>query len=376
MFLQQGAPRGPIDPAQAQGPATIVECLEPRPPRVLAVALLDTIAYARRWLGAQEIPLRKVVRVLWWEAGLLIALSCAVIWLGGRTPGWTVVSAPAFLVLIALMMSWSRRTWRELRKLAPALDAIVTDPAERARIAGRLHRRLRWPLQLVVVLLGIIVGLVIGVLAAEATGSAPDRDLSFVVLDGVTFGLGANVLFWLVMVVAWFGCLSRLESIDLGRAPESNAAIRGCTKLVRAVRRRLALGLVFAQIPLVIVSVKAEGSLLPIIASAAVMVFFVVFSFGLVVCRRVFLRRILETDMHRTVEQITRWYDERARTTPEEEQIEVYDHYLTVKERVLSSPFANGGGSKTWLDVVATLGPLLLGLLSLVLGVMGLDTGG
>ncbi|MFL5817387.1 MAG: hypothetical protein ACJ76L_07285 [Conexibacter sp.] len=296
-----------------------------------------------------------------------------MIWLGGRAPGWTVVSAPAFLVLIALMMSWSRRTWRELRKLAPELDEIVRDPAERTRIARRLDRRLRWPLQLLVVALGAVGGLAIGVLAAEATGSAPDRDVSFIVLDGVTFGLGANVLFWLAVVVAWFGCLSRLESIDLGPAPESNAAIRGCSKLVRAVRRRLAFGLVCAQVPLVIVSVKAEDSLLPIVASSAVLVFFVVFSAGIVICRRVFLRRVSETDMHKKVEQLTAWYGEQARTAPQAEQMQVLDYYLTVKERVASS--ANANGSKTWLDVVATLGPLLLGLLSLIIGLLGLDGG-
>ncbi|MFL5817386.1 MAG: hypothetical protein ACJ76L_07280 [Conexibacter sp.] len=70
-MLQPGVPRGPTVPARTQEPRTIADCFELQPPRVLAVALLDNIAYARRWLGARELPLRKVVHILWWEAALL-----------------------------------------------------------------------------------------------------------------------------------------------------------------------------------------------------------------------------------------------------------------------------------------------------------------
>lgn len=289
-------------------PQTLADCLAPEVPAVLSVALLDKIVSARIWLGLADKTRRAVVRDLRWGFFALTIIVSGLGYMNGGRPGMANLNAIIMLFFVGMLMRSARLTWWTFRGLAGELDRIVANDAERFAVAQRMHRRLRWPLQLALAGAAGTAGLVLGLFIAHTTGSHGMANWLFVPIDAVAIALGVNVIYWLWVAVVWLSRFSRLRSIELATDPETDAALVGSFGMIRDVRLRVVVGLIVAELPPAVLLVATDGGLLPLVACGAVLMLGLVTGVAIGVLPVIYIGRVRRTDRDNTVARIVRRY--------------------------------------------------------------------
>jgi hypothetical protein len=352
----------------SQAPCTLASCLAPDPPAVLAVALLDKIVSARIWLGLRQKTRRAVVRDLWLGfLAVTLFVSCLGYLHGGR-PGMANLNALIILLFIAMMMRSARKTWWSFQQLAASLDAIVVDADERRDVAERMHRRLRWPLQLALAGASVAAGLVLGLFIARTTGSHGIANWVFVPVDAVAVAIAVNVIYWLWVAVVWLSGFSRLRSIELATDPEADPALEGSLGMVRDVRLRVLVGLIVAELPPAVLLIATDGGLLPLVACGAVLALGLVTGVAIGVLPVIYIGRVRRTDRNNTVAQMVDRYEDACGRASASERLELDRvFYETVNEVRRRSVYPLNAESLA-LIVATVAGPAVPFVLAVMFG--------
>jgi len=187
-------------------------------------------------------------RSFWSFIFLLISTAVATASLGG---GLIDLAVGLYVLLLIVIRDFSERTWSELKNsVGPHLDGIVGDLDERAEAARWMSNRLRTGQQIWCSLLGGLFACALAVLTIAATSGHLAWEAPFVLAVTATGVLGGNVLYWLDGGAQWLWRFRELKSIRLRTVPENDPAMQGCRRLLKHVIKRVTIGVLLCQAPL------------------------------------------------------------------------------------------------------------------------------
>lgn len=195
-------------------------------------------------------------------ANVALAATCpalALVLLGLTSVGigyeWNEMN---WFVVYYVSLNWAllyvpQDSWRRLQQVAPDMDALIQDPADRARIATLVLRTVRVDIQLIVGTIAFIAGLIGAAAAAHAKGVSIGAAVPFELSIGFTMFFGTHVVLWITSAVFWLRAMSALPStrLDPIDAMRSGGISNGYALMTRAQWYATG-GLVLAILPLAI----------------------------------------------------------------------------------------------------------------------------
>ncbi len=265
------------------------------------------------------------------------------------------------------LMSLPGDAWRRVVLIAPEVDSLIRDPADRSRLARLVAKGLRLELQLCISALAAVGGFVIAIVEARSHGVVLSSIVVYALSLASALFLGVNVVLWMLYGLRYLFVFSRLTSVRLDEVdPGATPALSDMYPLIARVQWYATIGLLLAILPLALRYVlAAQTHTLTVALIAAAIAAFIVVLLVYVLPSR-FMREVREREKRRLLFELRRSLPSTL-TGLDRGDVELVGECLAIYEQVRRQP--TGGFDRTVLaslivamvTVAAAFAPLLFG---------------
>jgi hypothetical protein len=169
--------------------------------------------------------------------------------------------------------------WARLMRVAPDLDALITDENDTYAIVTLIKRTAQLRYQITISSAAAILGIVIAAVDAQARNIPVEYAIAYELSLGMTLLLGSNVVVWMINGLRYLHAMSRLESVQFDQVDPAQApGLQRIYSLVTRVQWYATGGLLLSILPLAIAYATTPDTrfLHAAVISASVIAFIVV----------------------------------------------------------------------------------------------------